>query len=157
MNFSIVFDNTGDSIPFKSMYPPLVEYYVDYLDKNNLNSFEIDEWNNTVVNGHKIQQAIDNLKNTTADINQWIDKIIDCSIPIFEDEEYLNQYNLNRLHADWVNSHSISYNIQRKRNQYFGNKIVEQVHDIFPDDVQYPTVGSVISCLGLSAEYDKLN
>jgi hypothetical protein len=152
MNFSIVFKNTGDSIPFTSMYPDVVEYYVNYLDKNNLNSFATDG-----DKGRIIRLAIDDLKNTTADINQWIDKIIDRFIPVFTDEEYLNQHNLNQMHADWVNSQYMIYNVQQKQNQYPGNTIVEQVHKIFPDDIQFPIVGSVISRLGLSSDYSELN
>jgi hypothetical protein len=152
MHFSIVFKNTGDSIPFTSIYPDVVEYYVDYLDKNNLNSFATDG-----DHGRRIQQAINDLKNTTIDINHWIDKLIDRSIPIFTDEEYLNQHNLNQLHADWVNSQYIVYNIQQKRNQYPGNTIVEKVHDLFPDDIQFPTIGTVLSNLKLSPEYSELN
>jgi hypothetical protein len=152
MNFSIVFKNTGDSIPFTSIYPSVLEYYVDYLDKNNLNSFAIDG-----DNGRKIQQSINDLKTTTADINQWIDKIIDRFIPVFTDEEYLNQHNLNQLHADWVNSQYMVYNVQQKRNQHLGNNIVEQVHKIFPDNIQLPTVGTVISQLGLISDYNELN
>ena len=152
MHFSIVFKNTGDSIPFTSIYPDVVEYYVDYLDKNNLNNFLIDE-----NSGLKIQQAITDLKNTTIGINQWIDKLIDRSIPIFTDEEYLNQHNLNQLHADWANSQYMVYNVQQKRNQYPGNTIVEEVHDLFPDNIQFPTIGTVLSNLKLSSEYNELN
>jgi hypothetical protein len=152
MNFSIVFKNTGDSIPFTSIYPDVLEYYVDYLDKNNLNSFAIDGDNR-----RRIQQAINDLKNATADINQWIDKIIDRFIPVFTDEEYLNQHNLNQLHADWVNSQYMIYDIQQKQNQYSENNIVEQVNNIFPDNMQFPIVGSVISRLGLSSDYNELN
>jgi hypothetical protein len=152
MNFSIVFKNTGDLIPFNSMYPALLEYYVDYLDKNNLNSFTIDG-----NNGHKIQQAIDNLKNSTIKINHWVDKIIDQSIPVLDDNEYLNQNNLNQLHANWVNSQYMIYDAPQKRSKYPGNKIVEQIHNLLPDDAQFPIVSTVISQLGLLSEYNELN
>ena len=153
MKFSIVFENSGDSIPFDSVNPAVLEYYVDYLDNNNLNSFATIDGDL----GRKLKQAIDHLRQSTVDINQWADKIFGKSFPVLSDEEYLNQHNLNQLHADWVNSQLLTYNIQEKRKQYLGNKIVEQVADIFPDDIPFPIIGSVISRLGLSSDYSNIN
>lgn len=153
MKFSIVFKNSGDSIPFNSVNTPVLEYYVDYLDNNNLNSFAAQD--NEL--GRSIQQSINDLRQSTIDINQWADTILDKSFPVLSDEEYLNQHNLNQLHADWVNSQFINYNIQEKTKQYPGNTIVNRIAEIFSDDIPCPIVGSVMSRLGLMSEYGKIN
>jgi hypothetical protein len=41
MKFQIAFDQSGDTIPFVSVNDQILEFYVDQLSVQNLNSFEL--------------------------------------------------------------------------------------------------------------------
>ncbi len=153
MKFSIVFNNSGDSIPFNSVNPSALEYYVDCLDNNNLNSFTSDNRDS----GSDIQRSISTLKTLIIDINKWMTIIADHSFPVLADNEYLRQPMLNQIHAEWVNIQCTNYDIKQKQKQYPRNTMVENIHHIFPDSDQLPLLATVIDHLGLSPDFEKIN
>jgi len=155
MNFSIVFENTGDSLPFESCSSKTAEvlsYYVDYLNDKNLNKFIIPEV------GNKIQTAITNLDSTLHETNKWIYELIDGYIETYTDgSNYLNQQVLNKLHSDWVNSQIVlSYNIQEKRKKY-NSAQTEMIHNMYPDEIANTAVGVIAEKLGHGKLYDSIN
>jgi hypothetical protein len=153
MKFQIAFDQTGDTIPFISVNDHILEFYVDYLTVRNLNSFELLSAQ-TAVN---ISNKILSLHNSIKKNNSWIEVLLDTTIESVSDIEYLDQRRLNRYHADWVNSQNILYDIDAKRHLHNHTELVEKIHDLFPDDIRYPTVGTVLAHLGYENMYDKIN
>jgi hypothetical protein len=152
MNFSIVFDNTGDSIPFVSVNTEILEYYVNFLNSNGGNHFEC--FDNITVDVHR---TIADLKNISLELNQWVPEIIGQEIPIYSNDEYLNQVNLNQLHADWVQSQHRKYDIDANRKLHGVGSLAEQIHNKFPDDIRFPCVDEVIDTIGQTNQYRQIN
>jgi hypothetical protein len=152
MKFSLVFENSGDSIPFQTVssgMDEILKYYVKNLNERNLNKFSSPI-------GHTVKTAIDTLHETIIECNKFVYELLDKNIDTYDTEDYLNQRNLNKLHADWASSQTVRYNILEKRKQY-GSKQAEQIHNIFSDDIPTPVIGSVISRLGYTDIYDQIN
>jgi len=154
MIFSLIFENTGDSIPFQTISnqtADVLSYYVDNLNKQNLNKFT----NNNI--GNKINQAIANLNSTIINCNEFIYELLDQYIDTYTTEEYLNQQILNKLHADWVKSQTVKYNILEKRKKYNYSQQSELIHSMFPDEIPEPPVGVIIDKLGVNEPYSNIN
>ena len=152
MNFSLVFQNSGDSIPFQTVSSGIDEiliYFVNNLNERNLNKFSSPI-------GHTVKKAIDTLHTNIVECNKFIYELVDKNIDTYATEDYLNQRNLNKLHADWANLQYLRYNILEKRKQY-GSEQTEKIHDIFPDDIPTPIIGSVISSLDYTESYGQIN
>jgi len=155
MNFSLVYNNSGDSIPFVSQSPgtfEMLEHYVQKLNDNNHNVFEI-------INAPGIDAQCKELRDCITDINSFIYPFIDKHLPILQDtESCFDQYLLNKLHADWVNSQSVEYNLKDKKEKYGDvSDLVNDICELYPDDLLVGTVASVLSRLGLHERYGKLN
>jgi len=153
MKFQIVFDNSGDAIDFVSVNTEVLEYYVDQLNRCNQNSFSIRNtaWADTVT--HRINQ----LHSTLSEVNSWIHELTDWQYDVFDIEDYLNQRNLNKLHADWVNSHDQVYDIDAKRKQSNFSGTAELIHDMFPDSERVVTIDNLISKLNQTQLYLNIN
>jgi len=154
MNFSLIFESSGDVIPLKTINNKTADvlcYYVDYLNKQNLNKFAL------VNSGNKIDQAIKKLHATIGECNEFIYELLDSYIPTYSTEDYLDQQVLNKLHADWVNNQSIQYNIIEKRKKYNNSVQTELIHTMFPDEIPAPLLGTVIEKLGFKNLYNSIN
>jgi hypothetical protein len=153
MKFQIVFENSGDTIEFVSINHEVLEYYVDQLNQQNHNSFssKSKSWAND------IEQQIEQLNWNLQDVNSWINELIDWQYDVFDSESYLDQYNLNKLHADWVKSQTKIYNIDAKRQQYNFSGIAERIHDMFSDSERFVTFGNLVSKLHRTQQYDDIN
>ena len=89
MNFSLVFDSTGDSIPFQTVNNVSADvlcYYVDYLNTYSLNKF--DNINST---GKSIDSAISKLHSAIEECNEFIYELLDRYIETYNFEENLDQ------------------------------------------------------------------
>jgi hypothetical protein len=153
MKFQIAFDQTGDTIPFTSVNDQILEFYVEHLTVRNLNSFELLSPHIAV----DISKKIRSLDNSIKKNNSWMEILLDQTIESVSDIEYLDQRRLNQYHADWVNSQDMLYDINAKRRQHNCTELVEKIHDLFPDDIRHPTIGTVLSQLGYESMYDKIN
>jgi hypothetical protein len=153
MKFQIAFDNSGDSIEFESVNPQVLEYYVDQLNQRNINLFSVQRkaWADTVT------QRINQLHSTLSAVNSWIHELTDWQYDVFDIEDYLNQRNLNKLHADWVNSQGQVYDIDAKRKQSNFSGTAELIHDMFPDSERVVTIANLISKLNQTQRYDDIN
>lgn len=152
MNFSIVFQQSGDSVPFVTINngaADVLTYYVENLNRKNLNKF-------SSLCGASIQKNIDTLHQTIVECNKFVYELLDQHIDTYDSDEYIEQKNLNHLHAVWVRSQKRVYNIAEKRLQY-QSKQAEQIHDMFPDSRPKPTVGEVITRLGVKDLYGQIN
>jgi hypothetical protein len=154
MNFSIVFENTGDSLPFETCSSEVAEvllYYVDNLNNKNLNKFIIPSA------GKKIQTAILALDSSLHETNKWIYEILDSYIETYVDSEYLDQRILNKLHCNWVNSQTVLYDIQAKRKKYKSAQ-TELINNLYPDEISITSVGTLVNeKLGYKKLYDSIN
>lgn len=153
MKFQIAFDQTGDTIPFISVNDQILEFYVEYLTVQNLNSFELLDPQTSI----DISKKIRSLDNSIKKNNSWMEVLLDQTIESVSDTEYLDQRRLNQYHADWVNSQSMLYDIDAKRHQHTHTELVEKIHDLFPDEIRYPTISTVLARLGYENMYDKIN
>jgi len=153
MKFQIVFDNSGDLIDFVSVNPEVLEYYLDQLNQRNQNSFSIQNksWANTV------DQRIEQLHMILDSVNSWFEELTDWRYDMFASEKYLDQHNLNKLHADWVRSQGQIYDIDTKRQQHNFSGTAERIHDMFPDSERFVTIGNLLSKLNKMSEYADIN
>jgi hypothetical protein len=154
MNFSLVFDSTGDSIPFQTVNNVSADvlcYYVDCLNARNLNKF-----NSVNSTGKSIDLAISKLHSTISECNEFIYELLDGYIETYNTEEYLDQRVLNKLHADWVNSQAVEYNILEKRKHY-NSAQSELIHSFFSDDIPVAPLSSIIDKLNVRDPYNKIN
>jgi len=155
MKFQIAFDQTGDTIPFISLNDQILEFYVDYLTVQNLNSFELLSPQTSVDMSEKIHSLNDTIKKN----NALLKILLDRPMEMVEDLEYLDQLRLSKYHADWVNTLrlDILYDIDAKRQQYNYTGLVEKIHNLFPDDIRHPAVSTVLLRLGYKNIHDKIN
>jgi len=153
MKFQIAFDQTGDTIPFVSVNDQILEFYVDYLSVQNLNSFELTSPQTAVNISKKIHSLDSNIKKN----NKWMEILLDQTIESTTELDYLDQDRLNKYHADWVSSQGILYDIDSKRQQYNCMELVEKIHDSFPDAVRYPSIATVLDHLDYSNMYNNIN
>jgi hypothetical protein len=153
MKFQIVFDQTGDSIPFVSVNDQILEFYVNHLASQNLNTFELLSQSSSADISHKIRALDTSIKEN----NQLIKVLLDQTVELASDQEYLDQARLNKYHADWVDSQYKTYDIDSKRHQHAHTELVEKIHTLFPDDIRYPSIGTVLKHLGHSDNYNKIN
>jgi hypothetical protein len=153
MKFQIAFDQTGDTIPFVSVNDQILEFYVDYLSDQKLNSFELTSPQTVFDISEKIWALDNDIKKN----NQWMKILLDQTIETATELNYLDQDRLNKYHADWVNSQGILYDIDAKRQQFNCTGLVEEIHDSFPDDIRYPSVATVLEHLGYSNMYSNIN
>lgn len=154
MNFKIVFDNSGDFLPFYAVRPEVLDYYVDQLTQRNLNKFH----DHTHSTGKDIAKKISTLHSSITQVNAWAGEILGNTINEFTDEEYLNQYNLNKLHEYyvWVKQ-NLTYNIGQKRKDYNFTGYAEKLHNMFPDNIQNPSITTVLDKLDLDKSFTKIN
>lgn len=153
MTYSIAFHNSGDEILFDPVNQELLDFYIEHLDKQNLNSFFPQ---NTDI-GKFIVLQTNRIRGCVLEVNQWLKDLADFEFEVCDDFGYLDQRVLNKLHADWVRSHTQIYDIQKKRIQLNFSETAEKIHDMFPDDIQTPPLAVVIDKLGLSGIYSSLN
>jgi hypothetical protein len=153
MKFQIVFENSGESIDFFSVNPELLEYYVDQLDQKNANSFAVQNknWAKLFV------QQVDQLRQLLLDVNCWFEELSDWQYKVFEIEHYFDQYNLNKIHSDWVNSQKQVYNIDFKRQQSNFSQTAELIHTMFPDSERFVSLGTLLAKLNRAQQYNEIN
>jgi hypothetical protein len=152
MNFSVVFQNSGDSIPFQTISTTTADVLVYYVE--NLNNCNSNKFSSGI--GRNIKSTVDKLHSTIVKCNDFVYELVDQYIDTYTEEEYLEQKNLNKLHADWVNFHNISYNILKKKSQY-GSEQSEHIHTMFPDSIPEPPIGTIIDKLGMSNLFGDIN
>lgn len=153
MNYILVFDNTGDVIPFESVNQEVLEFYIEQLNHQGLNKFSTQ----THLLGKVILSRINALKLTVEKINEWVYDLADIKFDSYDHQGYLDQNVLNKIHADWVRTQSMHYDIQKKRKQFEFSGVAEQIHDMFPDDIPTPPLSVVIEKIGEWKSYSSLN
>jgi hypothetical protein len=153
MNYKLVFNGSGDEILFDPLNQELLDFYIDQLNSQGLNDFHC---KNPQL-GSRILDRIQQFKGCVLEINQWLYNLAELQLEVCDDEQYLDQRLLNKMHADWVKSQNLIYDIQKRRKETNFSNLSEKIHDMFPDDIQTPPLGVVISKLGFGELYNSLN
>lgn len=153
MSFILAFDQTGDVIPFNPVNQEVLEFYIDQLNQQSLNGF----WPEDRTYGQQISTQIHNLHSCINELNRWLADLVDVTFKTGNTKDYLTQDFLNSLHVSWAHSRGLIYNIQEKRKQFNFSGFAEQLHNMFPDDIQTPTLDVVLSKLGIRDLYNSLN
>jgi hypothetical protein len=153
MSYSLVFNNSGDVITFDPVNQEVLDFYIDQLTHQSLNNF-------SPVNqylGKLILNEVDAIKLSIQQVNEWLFDLADTQFEVYDPEGYLDQRVLNHIHAQWVQIQLMPYDIQKKRKQFNYTGIAEQIHDMFPDDIQMPPMGVVIDKIGKKNIFNSLN
>lgn len=89
----IIWPRTGDEIPFRPVWPDLLEYYVDNLRSHSKNSFRRVE---TLISAEHPARLSENIERTSVVERHGIKILNDTN------GDLLDQKLLNQIHRDWV-------------------------------------------------------
>ena len=153
MSFKLVFDQTGDTIPFEPVNQELLEFFIEQLNRQSLNKFHPFDQSH----GQNILDQIHKLDSCIVDLNKWLDVLVDTKFKTYVTDDYLDQGVLNSLHASWAKNQNLVYNIQEKRKQFNFSGFAEQLHNMYPDEISTLVLVDVLGKLGLADLYFSLN
>ncbi len=156
MKFFIVFDNSGDTIPFEVKYNhELFEYFLSKVNSESQNSFSMGRDFYKEVN-----QKITHLHWAISKTNEIFYDLFGFSFPEETNlDNYFNQLFLNRIHSDWAFSHNHTLNIDVLRmssnstRSYFGNML----HEKYPDEIRTVKTAPLLEKIGYSYPYREIN
>jgi hypothetical protein len=156
MKFLLVFENSGDSLPFEVKYNhELFEFFVDHSNKKLQNSFS----NNRDLY-KELDTKITHLHWSVSKINEVLYNLIGESFKQHTDlEDYLDQQFLNQLHADWVFSqhHSINIDHLRFNSNTARSCIGSKLHELYPDEIRVIKTAQAMEKLGYIYPYEEVN
>lgn len=152
MNFSIVFEPSGDMIPFRALNPDVLEYYLDQISNLGLTKFSVDyEQVSSLVSMTR------SFKTILEQVNGWLGPLVDVQFPVADTNAYLDQDLLNGIHALWAKLQYYVVDIDKKRVVLNRSDLIEKIHDAFPDTERFPTLGNVVGKIGKQQEFDSIN
>jgi len=156
MKFSLVFDKSGDTLPFEVKYNhELFEFFVDQTNKQSQNSFTDDQeiYKN-------LDQKITHLHWAISKTNEVLYDLVKQSFNQHTDlENYLDQRFLNKLHSDWVFSQWNNINIDKLRNSstISQSRLGNMLHELFPDEQRIIKTAEAMEKLGHIYQYEEVN
>jgi hypothetical protein len=156
MKFLLVFDNSGDVLPFEVKYNhELFEFFVDHTNKKLQNSF---------TNNQELYKDLDptitHLHWSVSKTNEVLYNLINESFKQHTDlENYLDQQFLNQLHADWVFSqhHNINIDDMRFNSNTARSGIGSKLHELYPDEIRVIKTAEAMEKLGYIYPYEEVN
>lgn len=156
MKFSLVFDNSGDTIPFEVKYNhELFEYFVEKANSKNQNSF----FNDRSLY-KEVDNKITNLHWAVSKTNEIFYELTKTSFVQHSDlENYLDQRYLNELHSNWVFSHKNKVDIDALRfgTNSVGAKFGNVLHELYPDDERFPDIAPALEKIGYLFPFQEIN
>jgi len=156
MKFSLVFDKSGDTLPFEVVYNhELFEFFVDQTNKKSQNSFTNDQELYKT-----LDKKITHLHWAISKTNEVLYDLVSKSFKQHTDlENYLDQQFLNKLHSDWVFSHyhDIIVNDLRFSSIVSRARLGNILHDLFPDSEQVIKTAPAMDKLGYIYPYREVN
>ena len=156
MKFSLVFDNSCDTLPIEVKYNHnLFEYFVEQTNQANQNSFSNDR---ELFND--LDKKITHLHWAVSKTNEVLYDLVETSFKQHTDlENYLDQSFLNNIHSDWVFSHRNKVDIDKLRssNNLSKASIGFQLHEMYPDEIRFPDVAPVLEKIGYIYPYREVN
>lgn len=152
MDFKLVFENTGDEIPFTVIEnQQLFEYFVDHVNTKRFGD---------LCNSSSITKTIKLLINAIDQVNNTVKILSGINFKKFDNDiGYLDQNFLNSTHCDWVHSQDCVVNIDvlRTSDNLQLAEIGSKLHDCYPDDIRNIRLAEVLSKLGLFNHYTDIN
>lgn len=156
MKFSLVFDKSGDCLPFEVVSNhELFEFFVDQAIQKHQNSFSN---NRTLFN--ELDKKITHLHWAISKTNEVLYYLIGKSFDQHTDlEQYLDQRFLNKTHSDWVFSQFDDVDIDALRFSTNSNmaRLGNQLHELYPDEIRVAKTAPVIEKLGYIYPYEEVN
>lgn len=156
MKFSLVFDNSGDTLPFEVKYNhELFEFFVDVISSKQQNSFSNDQ-----ELYRELDQKITHLHWAISSTNEVIHELTGNSFDQHTNlENYLNQQFLNQLHSDWAFSHQYDINVDQLRfnENMRSSKIGNKLHELLPDDIRIISARLAMEKLGRGYPFREIN
>lgn len=156
MKFSLVFENTSDSIPFEVKYNhELFEFFVEKSVSNNQTRFSDQQ-----KIAQQVSKGLTDLHWALSTTNEVLYDLVGINFPQSDNlETYLDQSLLNRIHAEWVFSQNHKVQVHQLRFSQNSNsaRIGKQLHDQFPDDIVETRLAVVMKHMGLIFPYEDVN
>lgn len=156
MKFSIVFERSGDTIPFTVKYNhDLIEWYINKANQENCNQFS----NNDGLD-RDIDKRLSEINFALCKTNEIYWLLCDETFPQNNDlEQYLDQKFLNKQHEQWVHSQYKIIDVDSLRYSTNINKakLGAQLHDLYPDDIRHVRLAPIMAKLGYIYPYEELN
>ena len=156
MKFSLVFDKSGDYIPFESVdNENLLDFFITQANLNNLNSFTDDGFVSENCN-----RLLNEINWALSKTNEVLHPLIHQKFPQSDDLlDYLDQRFLNRQHELWVFSQCNKINIDDLRFSADCKKarLGNILHDAYPDDIRKIKLAEAMIKLGYIYPYEEVN
>jgi hypothetical protein len=156
MKFSLIFDKSGDCLPFEVVANhELFEFFVDQATQKQQNSFS----NNQKLFS-ELDKKITHLHWAISKTNEILYNLIGRSFDQHTDlEKYLDQNFLNKIHSDWVFSQYNEVDIDALRYSTTLNKakLGNQLHELYPDEIRVVKTAPAMEKLGYIYPYEEVN
>lgn len=156
MNFSLVFQNSGDTLPFKVKYnQDLLEFFVNQADQRAQNSFS-----NSNVLQKNLDQKLTHLHWAISKTNEVFNDLTGVSFEQHSNlENYLEQGFLNKTHSDWVFSqqHFVDIDKLRFSDNASRARLGNILHEMYPDEIRFPAIATALAKLGYIYPYEEVN
>ena len=156
MKFSLVFENSGDSIPFVVVENlDLFDFFVKKINSESKNLF-----GNNYQLSKEIDKKLNDINWSLSKTNEVLHLLIRQS---FEQKDkltdYLDQDFLNKTHCDWVFSQQQLVNIDAMRfsSQADIAEIGNKLHEIYPDEIRIIKIAEAMIKLGYIYPYEEVN
>ena len=154
MKFNLVFENSGDTIPFE-VYAnhDLFEHFVDQLENTDRNWFS-----NHLNFSKQVDSKTQVLRRSVAQVNDVLNTLINTQFQL-DNDVCISQNNLNQLHCAWAKSQENEIDIDALRfsEHTDKNQLGKQLHELYPDNIRTVYLGEVLSKLNLSQAYHLVN
>ena len=156
MKFSLVFDKSGDCLPFEVVSNhALFEFFVDQANQKQQNSFS----NNKKL-FNELDKKITHLHWSISKTNEVLYHLIGRSLEQHTDlEKYLDQDFLNKTHSDWVFSQFEDVDIDALRYSTNSDiaKLGNRLHTLYPDTLRIVKTAPATEKLGYIYPYEEVN
>lgn len=156
MKFSLVFDKSGDVLPFEVKYNhELFEFFVDYSNQQAQNSFS-----NRRTLYKDLDKKITHLHWAISKTNEVLYSLAGQSFDQHTNlENYLDQNFLNKTHCDWVFSQKKLVDIDQFRFSNISElaRIGNQLHELYPDHIRTIFIVPALEKLGYIYPYEEVN
>ena len=156
MKFSLVFENSGDSIPFTTVAnDELFEFFVDKSNNDSANLFS----NNRKL-ANTVNKRLTELHWAISKTNEVLYSLTGKSFKQQNRlDDYLNQNFLNETHANWVFSQYDIVDIDRLRFSSDHNlaSIGNKLHELYPNEIRKIKTAEAMEKLGYLYPYEEVN
>jgi hypothetical protein len=156
MKFSLVFDNSGDVLPFNVVHNhELFAFFVETANKVGQNAFL-----NEQLLFRQLDPKLTHLHWALSKTNEVLYDLIErCFKQHDVLENYLDQDFLNMTHCEWVHSQYIDIDIDTLRHSVNRGqaRIGNVLHDLYPDEIRRIKTIPALEKLGYRYPYEEVN